>query len=200
MYSEDLRKRFPALAPVVDDLFLLEPHQIACLPQRAPRGELAAVLRKHPKLVRFFSVRHPPIEPFLSDLLHASPSVEMDLAECEDRLLWELADLIVYQRDPAKYDSTTVSTWSRDALREAEPLEDKVVADVGAGTGQVTFAVAPIAEIARVVRPGGVALHLTGMPFPLDDDSLHERLLGSGYKQASYDDGEALYCKYFREL
>ncbi len=54
MYGEDLRKRFPALAPVVDDLFLLEPHQIACLPQRAPRGELAAVLRDYPKLVRFF--------------------------------------------------------------------------------------------------------------------------------------------------
>ena len=263
MYAEDLRKRFPKLAPVVDDLFLLEPHQIACLSQRAPRGALAAVLREYPKLVRFFSVRHPPIEPFLSDLLHAAPSLEMELAECEDRLLWELADLIVYQRDPAMYDSTTVSAWSRAALREAEPLEDRVVADVGAGTGQVTFAVAPIAEtvfavepvtalrayvrdkaargglenvfvmdgllsavplpagtvdvlltqraigwdlaseiaeVERVVRPGGVALHLTGMPFPLDDDPLHQRLLGGGYEQGSYDDGEALYCKYFREF
>jgi len=98
MYAEDLRKRFPKLAPVVDDLFLLEPHQIACLPQRAPRGELAVVLREYSKLVRFLSVRHPPIEPFLSELLHAAPTIEMDLVECEDRLLWELADLIVYQR------------------------------------------------------------------------------------------------------
>ncbi len=263
MYAEALRKRFPKLAPVVDDLFLLEPHQIARLPQRAPRGELAAVLREYPKLVRFLSVRHPPIEPFLSDLLHAAPSLEMDLAECEDRLLWELADLIIYQRAPAMYDSSIVNTWSRAALREAEPLEGKVVADVGAGTGQVTFAVAPIAEtvfavepvtalraymrnkaarrgldnvfvidvllsavplpagtvdvvltqraigwdlaseiaeIERVVRPGGVAFHLTGIPFPMDDDPLHERLLGSGYEQGSYDDGEALYCKYFREF
>ena len=261
MYAEALRKRFPKLAPVVDDLFLLEPHQIASLPERAPRGELAVVLREYPKLVRFFSVRHPPIEPFLTDLLYAKPTIEMELAECEDRLLWELADLIVYQRAPAMYDSTIVDTWSRAALREAEPLEDKVVADVGAGTGQVTFAVAPIAEtvfavepgtalrgyirdkaarggfenvfvmdgllsavplpagtvdvllthraigwdlapeiaeIERIVRPGGVALHLTGMPFPLDDDPLHESLLGSGYEQGTYDDGEALYCKYFR--
>jgi len=263
MYGEDLRKRFPTLAPVVDDLFLLEPHQIARLPQRAPRGELATVLQEYPKLVRFFTVRHPPIEPFLSDLLHAAPSLEMDLAECEDRLLWELADLIVYQRDPAMYDSTTVSTWSRAALREAEPLEDKVVADVGAGTGQVTFAVAPIAEtvfavepvtalrayirdkaargglenvfvmdgllsavplpagtvdvlltqraigwdlaseiaeIERVVRPGGVALHLTGTPFPPDDDPLHRGLLAGGYEQGSYEEEEALYCKYFRKF
>jgi len=228
-----------------------------------PGGELAAVLREHPELVRFLTVRHPPIQPFLSELLHATPSIEMALTECEDRLLWELADLIVYQRAPAMYDSTIVDTWSRAALREAEPLEDKVVADVGAGTGRVTFAVAPIAEavfavepgtalrryirdkaarlglenvfvmdgllsavplpagtvdallthravgwdlaaevaeIERVVRPGGVALHLTGMPFPLDDDPLHEGLLESGYEQGAYEDGEALCCKYFRKL
>ena len=263
MYREDLRKRFPALAPVVDDLFLLEPHQIARLPQRAPRCELAAVLREHPKLVRFFSVRHPPIEPFLSELLRAAPSIEMEPVECEDRLLWELADLIVYQRAPAMYDSTLVDTWSRAALREAEPLENKVIADVGAGTGQVTFGVAPLAEtvfavepvtalraymrekaarrgldnifaidgllsaiplpagvvdvlltrraigwdlaselaeIERVVRPGGVALHLIGMPSPIDDEALHEGLLAGGYEQGSYEDGETLCCKYFRAL
>jgi hypothetical protein len=104
MYGEDLRKRFRKLAPVVDDLFLLEPHQIACFPQRAPRNELAVVLREYPKLVRFFSVRPPPIQPFLSELLQAAPTIEMDLVECEDRLVWELADLIVYQRAPEMYD------------------------------------------------------------------------------------------------
>lgn len=263
MYAEDLRKRFPKLAPVVDDLFLLEPHQIACLPQRAPHEELAVVLRKYPKLVRFFSVRHPPIEPFLSELLHTTPTVGMELAECEERLVWELADWIVYQRAPAMYDATIVDIWNRAALLEAEPLEDKVVADVGAGTGWVTFAVAPIAktvfaiepgtalrgyirdkaargrfanvfaidgllsavplptdtvdvlltrraigwdlpletaEIERVVRPGGVALHLTGLPFPPDDDPLHEALLGSGYEQGSYEIGDAVCCKYFRRF
>ena len=262
MYAEALRKQFPKLAPVVDDLFLLEAHQIASLPERAPRGELAVVLRAYPKLVRFFSVRYPPIEPFLSQLLQATPTTEMDPVECEDRLLWELADLIVYQRAPEMYDSRTVDGWSRAALREAEPLEGKVIADVGAGTGRVAFAVAPFAktvfavepstalrgyirdkaarlglgnvfvidgllnavplpagaldlllthraigwdlaaeltEIERVVRPGGVALHLTGMPFPMDDDPLHESLLGSGYEQGSYDDGESLCSKYFRK-
>jgi hypothetical protein len=32
---------------------------------------------------------------------------------------------------------------------------------------------AEIAKIERVVQPGGVALHLTGMPFPLDANPLH---------------------------
>jgi SAM-dependent methyltransferase len=271
MFADALRKRFPNLAPVVDDLFLLEPHQIASLPERAPRAELAAVLRAHPNLVRFFSVKHPPIEPFLSELLHATPSatpattppVDLDLAECEDRLLWELADLIVYQSAPAMYDATIADTWTRAALAEAEPLEHKVVADIGAGTGQVTFTVAPfaktvfaiepstplreyirseasragfdnvfvldgllsavplpadtldvllthraigwdlapeLAEIERIVHPGGVALHLTGMPFPPDDDPLHEGLLSSAYQPGPYDNGEGRCCKYFRKF
>lgn len=185
----------------------------------------------------------------------------MDLKECEDRLVWELADLIVYQRAPEMYDATLVNAWSRSALREAEPLENQIVADVGAGTGQVAFAAAPaaktvfaiepvtalrayirdkaaglgldnvfvidgllsamplpmasvdilltqraigwdldleLAEIERVVRPGGVALHLTGMASPRDDDALHRGLLAGGYSRATYQDGERLYDKYFR--
>lgn len=263
MYAEALRTRFSQLVPVVDDLFLLEPHQIAQLPTRAPRDELALVLTEHPELVRFFTVRHPPIEPFLAELLHTTPPIEMELAECEDRLLWEVADLIVYQRAPELYDSTSADAWGLAALREAGPLEGRVVADVGAGTGQVTFAVAPIAdtvfavepgtalrgyirakasragfenvfamdgllsavplpagivdvllthkaigwdlaaelaEIERIVRPGGAALHLTGTPFPLDDDPLHEGLRRGGYQQGSYHDGEVLYAKYFRSF
>ena len=61
MYAELLRDRFPGLAPVVDDLFVLEAHQVASQPERAPARELAAVLHSEPLLHRFFVVRHPPI-------------------------------------------------------------------------------------------------------------------------------------------
>ena len=43
-YAEALQEMFPDLDPAVDDLFLLEPHQITHLPERAPARELAAVL------------------------------------------------------------------------------------------------------------------------------------------------------------
>ena len=36
MYADLLRDQFPDLNPEVDDLFLLETHQIADLPERAP--------------------------------------------------------------------------------------------------------------------------------------------------------------------
>jgi ubiquinone/menaquinone biosynthesis C-methylase UbiE len=140
----------------------------------------------------------------------------MDLAECEDRLLWELADLIVYQRDPAMYDSTTESTWSRAALREAEPLEGKVVADVGAGTGQVTFAVAPIAKAVFAVEPVTTLrayIRDKAARRGLDDVFVIDGLLSAVPLPAGTVDmlliqraigwdlaGEALYCKYSREF
>ena len=116
MHEQSLRLQFPELDPVIDDLFLLEAHQVACLPERAPRDELATVLRARPGLRAHLCARHPPTEPFLAELLRtASPN--MDLAECEDRLVWELADWIVYQRAPAMYDASVVSAWSMEALR-----------------------------------------------------------------------------------
>ena len=264
MYADYLRELFPELDPVVDDLFLLEAHQIAQLPDRAPQQELSTVLEAYPRLLRFLPNRYPPIEPFLAQVLHEQQPSAGDLRRAEDALVWEIADLIVYQRAPALYDQKVPRRWTRDALEEAEPLERKVIVDAGAGTGHVTFAVAPIAttvfavepvatlraymsdkahneqlpnvfvldglleaiplpadsadvlltrnaigwnlaselvEIERVVRPGGVALHLAGMPYPAEEGAQHhEGLLAAGYEERPYQDGEAKNRKYFKGI
>ena len=264
MYADALRERFPDLDPVVEDLFLLEPHQIACLPERAPGRELSIVMQGSPELVRFFSVRYPPIRPFLAELLDSPSDPESDVAEAEDRLLWEIADLIVYQRAPAMYDARAAKQWTRAAFEEVEPLEGKVVIDAGAGTGHVTFAVAEAArtvfavepattlrafmrekaadlgftnvfvidgflhaiplpagsadlllthraigwklgaeieEINRVVRSGGAAMHLTGLPYPAQRDApLHDELLANAYEQRHYREGTVMNRKYYKRI
>jgi hypothetical protein len=264
MYAEALRERFPELDPAVDDLFLLEAHQIGQLRDRAPRQELAIVLDLHPELLRFFVTRCPAIEPFLLQLLDERQASEGDIALAEDALVWEIADLIVYQRAPALYDEKAPRRWTRAALAEVEPLAGKMVVDSGAGTGHVTFLVAPLAatvfavepvaalraymrdsareqgldnvfvvdgfldalpfpadsadallthraigwdlaselvEIERVLRPGGIALHLAGMPHPAEVDApLHEELLSWGYEERPYEDGGTLNRKYFKQI
>lgn len=264
MYADALRERFYDLAPVVDDLLLLEPHQVAALPQRAPLRELGAVLCSRPELVRFLVTKHPPIEPFVATLLDRDKPSQEELVAASETLLWEIADMIVYQRAPELYDERVESSWERSALAEIEPLEGKVIVDAGAGTGHVTFAIASacqvvfavepvaslrayirdkahrktlgnvyvidgtlaavplpdgsadalitqralgwdldseLAEIERVVKPGGVALHLLGVPCPAAPDApLHEELLANGYEQASYVDGQSLFRKYSKRI
>ena len=102
---------FPDLALVVDDLFLLEPHQISYLPQRAPKHALGAVLRDRHDLVRFLVTRHPAIELFVTEAM-AEPEPDGDLAAVADELMWEIADLVVYQRAPEMYDRAVSSDWA----------------------------------------------------------------------------------------
>jgi SAM-dependent methyltransferase len=145
---------FPDLNPGVEDLFLLEPHQIADLPERAPARELAAVLHAHPAIGRFLIRRHPAIEEYLAQLLaEHGPAGVTDLAACERGLAWELADWIAYQRAPEMYDKGAQVDWDLAAVAELVALDGKVVVDGGAGTGRVALAAAPVARHVYAVEP-----------------------------------------------
>jgi ubiquinone/menaquinone biosynthesis C-methylase UbiE len=147
---------FPDLDPVVDDLFLLEAHQIANLPERAPAQDLAVVLQAHPALHRFLIARHPPIEAFLARLLtEHRPTTGSDLVSSSSTLVWELADWIVYQRAPGSYDSEAQIDWDVAAVTDVVALDGKRVIDAGAGTGRVAFSVAPLARHVFAVEPVG---------------------------------------------
>jgi precorrin-6B methylase 2 len=154
MYAEHLRNTFPELDPEVADLFLLEAHQIAALPERAPDRELAAVLHAEPGLHRFFVSRHPPIEEFLARLLaEHGPADTAGLADCERTLVWEIADWIVYQRAPGLLDRRADGSFDPEILTELVDLDGKVVIDAGAGTGGLSFAACPLARHVFAVEP-----------------------------------------------
>ncbi len=153
-YADALKGRFPGLDPVVDDLFLLEAHQIQSLPTRAPLHELAAVLHTDPRLSRFFVARHPPIQEFLDRLLSSHrPVPDDELARCQDTLVWEIADWILYQRAPDLYDESSEFDLRLTAVVDLVQLDGKVVIDAGAATGRVAIAAARTARHVFAVEP-----------------------------------------------
>lgn len=249
-YADHLRSLFPTIELRVDDLFALERQQIAELPARAPERELAEVLHAHPMVRSFLEVRHPPIADHLARLLTSyHPTRDAALAAAEQRLLWEIGDLLVYVTAPELYDALPMHDWDFGVVTERVDLEGKTVIDAGAGTGKVAFeaarraghvfAVEPVSrlrdfmrrkatesgvanlfvvdgtldaiplpagtadvlltcraigwriedelvEIERVVRPGGMSIHL-GLPDPPSPDGLlHRRLTEAGYRAEAY--------------
>lgn len=153
-YADLLQQHFPDLDPQVDDLLLLEAHQIAQLPTRAPARELAAVLHAHPRVQRFLIARCPSIERYLMQLLaEHGPVRNGELLVCEAALLWEIADWIVYQRAPQRLDERSEFDPGLTAITDVVALDGKVVIDAGAGTGQLSFAVSPLARRVFAVEP-----------------------------------------------
>jgi ubiquinone/menaquinone biosynthesis C-methylase UbiE len=154
-YEEHLRKRFHEIDLDVEDLYLLEAHQIGYLPDRVPEKEFAAVLWTNPSLKRFFETKHPPIAKYINDVMAryspmANPQV---LAEYSDRLVWEIAEMIIYNKHPDIYDQRADFCWNFDEVTSIVPLENKIVIDAGAGTGKVAFETVKTAHQVFAVEP-----------------------------------------------
>jgi SAM-dependent methyltransferase len=134
---------------------LLEAFQISYLPDRVPPKEFATLLGTFPLLHRFLVAKYPGISSFLERIAEENETIEdPDLINehCQEAL-WEIADLIIYNKYPEQFDSSAPIKWDLDELNKITSFEGKVIADVGAGSGRIAFMVADLAETVFAVEP-----------------------------------------------
>ncbi|MCP3925699.1 MAG: hypothetical protein GY714_24285 [Desulfobacterales bacterium] len=67
-YADMLRKLFHSIELNVEDLLFLESFQIGYLPDRAPRRELAVLLRANPAIRRYLVSMCPSVESFVNEI------------------------------------------------------------------------------------------------------------------------------------
>jgi hypothetical protein len=154
-YSHRLRSLFPGIVLSHEDLFLLEKFQIRYLPDRVPAEEFATLIRTYPVVRRFLVAKYPPIDSFLEKILEEhrkEPDQELIGEQCQEAM-WEIADLIIYNKYPDLYDAQSSICWDLEDIRTIASPEDRVIADVGAGTGRIAFLVAPVARTVFAVEP-----------------------------------------------
>ena len=154
-YGKMLGKLFQGVDLRVEDFLLLEAFQIGYLKNRAPARELAAVLREHPDIRYFFIHKFPPITEFIESTIDkfGPAENEKELEKCCDTLVWELAELIVYNKHPGLLDSAVDLGWSVHDIQSVSSLKYKVIIDAGAGTGRVAFEVIEDAGMVFAVEP-----------------------------------------------
>jgi SAM-dependent methyltransferase len=102
-------------------------------------------------------LRHkcPEISGFLDEImpLAARDPTPAQTREAEQHVLKALNGWLVYVIDPAIYDRQPFTGWDSNELLSLTDWRDKVVVDIGAGTGRLSFTVAEQARVVYAVEP-----------------------------------------------
>ncbi len=140
-----------------NSLLLLERIQIGWLDGYAHERELAIALKVNPEVEWLFRHKCPEISPYLNRIASLVPSILTvdEIHGAEQRILAKLNDWLTYVIDPAIYDQQDFLKWDSNELLSIVDLSNKVVLDIGAGTGRLAFVAAPKAKVVYAVEPVG---------------------------------------------
>jgi SAM-dependent methyltransferase len=136
-------------------LLLLEPLHCAYIAEREPDKAMGTVLHAHPAVLWYLKQHYPPISTYCKKCLElgeASPKPEA-LRTAEIKILDSMQDWLIYVLDPSAYDDLAFLGWENDSLLSMADFSDKIVIDVGSGTGRLAFTAAPQARVVYAVEP-----------------------------------------------
>jgi SAM-dependent methyltransferase len=122
-------------------LLLLERVQLSWLPGWLPEPELGTALKANPAVEWYFRHKNPDINPWVDQVMaqadpEASPG---QIRQAEGRILRSINDLIVYAVNPQIYAELPFLGWDSSELSGLTDFRDKLVIDVGSGTGRLAF-------------------------------------------------------------
>jgi SAM-dependent methyltransferase len=138
-----------------NSLLLLEQVQLSWFPGWLPEPELAIALRANTAVEWYFRHKCPSLNQWLDKVLSIAntPAASRDIRHAEIAVMKAITDLLVYVVDPAIYDEQPFLNWDSSELTNLVDFTNKVVVDIGAGTGRLALAAAPKARTIFAVEP-----------------------------------------------
>ena len=136
-------------------LLLLEPFHADYISQRQPDKDIGTALNAHPAVQWYLEQIFPPIKTFIADCLALADQnpTSAQIRTAEIAVMDSMQDWLIYVLDPEKYDQLDFLKWDNSSLLEMTDFNDKVVLDIGAGTGRLAFAAAPRARYVFAIEP-----------------------------------------------
>ena len=122
-------------------LLLLEREQLAWLPGWLPETELGTALHANPTVEWFLRHKNPELVLWVDSVLEkGDPGASaVDVRAAEETILRSMNDLVCYVVNPEIYEKQPFLGWDPLELSSLVDFRKKLVADVGAGTGKLTF-------------------------------------------------------------
>jgi len=136
-------------------LLLFEPLHVEYLAQQQPDKEMGTGLSANPAVAWYLKQTYPPITAYINNCLAmaaANPSPQQ-IRQAEIAVLNRVQDWLIYVLDPHKYDRLEFLNWDDSSLLEMADFKDKIVLDIGSGTGRLAFTVAHLAQVVYAIEP-----------------------------------------------
>ena len=136
-------------------LLLLEPLHIHYLTQGKPNAAMGTALKAHPAVGWYLSQIYLPAAAYVAACLALAQEdlTEEEVRKAELAVLDGMQDWLIYLLDPEKYDQLEFLGWDDSSLLSMADFKDKVVLDIGSGTGRLAFTVAPLARVVYAIEP-----------------------------------------------
>ena len=138
-------------------LLLLERVQISWLENLSAEDlpAMAIALHANPVISWYLQHKCPPITPWLEKVnsidIHENDSES--IRNAEQQIMKAINDWLVYVVDPHIYDAQPFLKWDDQELTSLIDFKDKIVLDIGSGTGRLAFLAAPNAYAVYTVEP-----------------------------------------------
>lgn len=141
-----------------DSMLLMERFQIRYMlgvPVPEYRKDMGIALKANPKVAWYFSHKCPEMADTVAELVEHAPNANAETVRaCEQRMIGGAEDFIIYttpERMATQCDF--IYGWDEMRLLEMCDFHDKIVLDVGSGSGRLAFAAAKYAKLVIASEP-----------------------------------------------
>jgi len=137
-------------------ILLFEKIQLSWFPGWLPENDLAVALKANPVVEWYLRQKCQAISPWVDQVMTNAPidpPTPEKVRESEISVLRSVEDLVVYAIAPNVYDAQPFMNWDSSELSCLVDFNHKIVVDVGAGTGRLTFIASPEARVIYAVEP-----------------------------------------------
>ena len=140
----------------IDVLLLFEELHFHYITKTNLKKEFAVIFKQKPYIEWFIRKKLPEINYWIDEILleygHLDISTD-ELRDIELKIIHDLEDWIIYVLSPDDYNNQPFNNWDKNELLNLTEWSNKIVVDIGSGTGSQIFSVAPYARVIYSVEP-----------------------------------------------